>query len=475
MKIAIIGAGPAGVTAAYELAKKGYKPEIFEASNRIGGLARSFELWDQVVDLGPHRFFSNDHKVNKLWLETISKDYSIVNRLTRIFYKKTFFMYPLQAVNALLNLGFFESTLCVLSYFKQKVLPIKDDGTFESWVVRRFGYRLFNTFFKTYSEKLWGISCKELDSDFAAQRIKKLSLWEAIKNAISISKTTKHKTLVDQFAYPKMGSGLPYERMVQKVTDLGGKFHAKTPIKKVIVDQSNRACAIEKMDGEILDFDHIISSMPMDHLVKGLSTAPADIKASMAKLKFRNTIVVYLLVEGEGHFPDNWLYIHSADLDTGRITNFRNWCPEINKSSKDSILALEYWCYDQDQIWKDQDEVIIEKAKKELMMTGLINKAKVVKGHVERISKCYPVYATGYKNNLEPVVAYLKTISNLHVIGRYGSFKYNNQDHSILMGLLAAENIAEGKSHNLWQINTDYENYQEESSITEAGLELKNA
>ena len=228
-KIAIIGAGPAGLTSAYKLAKEGISVELFEASDAVGGMAKSFSLWGQLVDLGPHRFFSSDPRVNQLWLEIIGKNYSMVSRLTRIYYKKTFFDYPLKAMNALFGLGIIQSTICVLSYIHAKVFPMKDESTFEAWVTNRFGKRLFTIFFKSYSEKLWGISCKELDADFAAQRIKKLSLYEAIKAAVFKSGGSKHKTLVDEFAYPHQGAGAVYDLMAQKIIELGGQIHLKTP------------------------------------------------------------------------------------------------------------------------------------------------------------------------------------------------------------------------------------------------------
>jgi protoporphyrinogen oxidase len=373
-------------------------------------------------------------------------------------------------MNALTQLGVFEASLCVLSYLRQKIAPSADDHTFESWVIRRFGHRLYRTFFKTYSEKLWGISCRDLDADFAAQRIKKLSLWEAIKNALSTNKKTKHKTLVDQFAYPKGGSGVPYLRMVEFMKSRGGRFFPSTPIKRVLT-QGNTVTGLELQDGEIRAYDHVISTMPMDLLIKGLESAPESVKDSMSKLTFRNTIIVFLRVEGTHHFPDNWLYIHAPDLQTGRITNFRNWAPEICGDSSDTILAFEYWCYDHDTLWKTSDSDLIALAKQEATRTTLTGKAHILDGHVTRIKRCYPVYSTGYKQHLEPVISYLKEIQGLQVIGRYGAFKYNNQDHSILMGYLAAQNAASGARHDLWEINTDYESYQETSEITATGLE----
>ncbi|MEX1000767.1 MAG: FAD-dependent oxidoreductase [Crocinitomicaceae bacterium] len=468
-KIAIIGAGPAGITAAYELTKKGKEVELFEASPHVGGLSKTIDLWNQKVDLGPHRFFSNDTKVNQVWLEVVKNDYKMVDRLTRIYYKNKFYYYPLKPFDALKKLGVGTAFLCVMSYFKERIFPVKKDGSFETWVIGRFGYKLYTIFFKTYSEKLWGISCKELDEDFAAQRIKKLSLFKAVWNALFKGKKNKHKTLVDQFAYPLEGTGMVYERMQAFIEANGGKVHLNTPVEKVHA-KNKKAVALSLKNGEIIEYDHIISSMPITHLVNNMDEVPEEVIEANNQLKFRNTLLVYLKIEGQHVFPDNWLYVHADDLKMGRITNFCNWVPEINQGEKSTIVALEYWAYDEDEIWQSTKEDLIRLAKEELTKTGLVNGLEISDGHVIKIPKCYPVYGRGYKTPLKIVEGYLSSVENLSVIGRYGAFKYNNQDHSILMGVMAAENIADGASNNLWEINTDYEDYQEKSTITESGL-----
>lgn len=470
-KIGIVGAGPAGLTAAYKIAEAGFDVTLFEASDSVGGMAKSFELWGQIVDVGPHRFFSNDPRVNKLWLGVIGNNYSMVSRLTRIYYRKTFFNYPLKALNALKGLGLLESSLCIFSYIKAKIFPQENESTFEAWVSNRFGKRLFEIFFKSYSEKLWGISCRNLDADFAAQRIKKLSLYEAIKSSIFGNKGN-HKTLVDEFAYPNKGAGAPYNNMSKKFKLLGGKLllnatvHSILPKNQLKQDESAK---IILDSGIIYEFDHVISTLPITHLITRMH-APDKIKYYANKLKFRNTLLVYLNVNSlKSLFPDQWIYIHSSELKTGRITNFRNWVPDINKNKKETILCFEYWCYDEDDIWKDSYENIAKIAMTEAYKTGLIQKDSITDYKIIKVPKCYPVYETGYRKNLKPVEDYLSTREGLSVIGRYGSFKYNNQDHSILMGLLAADNIINGAQNNLWEINTDYE-YQESSRISSTGL-----
>jgi protoporphyrinogen oxidase len=474
MRVAVIGAGPAGITAAYQISKhissgKVKQLDVYETSATPGGLAQSLSLWNQTVDMGPHRFFSHDKRVNMLWLEVAGRDYRMVNRQTRIYYKGKFFDYPLKPANALSNLGIIEAARCMVSYFSEKILPARDTGTFESWVTRRFGKRLYQIFFKTYSEKLWGIRCTELDSDFAAQRIKRLSLYEAIKNALIKNPKQVHKTLVDQFAYPVTGSGSIYRKMADAIKNSGGVMHFETSVRKVITE-SGQATAIELEDGSVHSYDRIISTMPLPLLVTRLPGVPDPVVALANKLKFRNTILVYLKVEDPSLFPDQWLYIHSEDLKMGRMTNFRNWIPELYNREQSSILCLEYWCYFEDPSWNETDEYLISLAKKEAQATGLTGIAEISEGHVVRIPRCYPVYFSNYKDIIRPVQDYLNNIKNLYVIGRYGAYKYNNQDHSIIMGILAAENILEEKNHDLWAINTDYDTYQESSVISETGL-----
>ncbi len=466
--IAVIGAGPAGLTAAYQLSKAGAHVDVFEASPHLGGMSRSLSLWDQKVDLGPHRFFSNDPRVNGLWLEVVGKNYSMVSRLTRIFYQDRFFLYPLSPVNALLNLGPREALHCLGSYVAQRFRSSDKRDDFESWVTQRFGRRLFEVFFKSYSEKLWGIPCSELDSDFAAQRIKKLSLFEAVKDAF-VKDRGKHKSLVDLFAYPHGGTGSVYEKMAEEVIARGGKVHLETPVERVLTEGS-KVIGVELKEGSRRDFDFVVSTMPLTHLVAKLADTPAAILEAARKLKFRHLTLVYLLVEGTDLFKDNWLYVHSPEYVTGRITNFRNWVPNLYGTSKNSILCLEYWSNDNDPLWREPDETLITRGKHELSKTKLIGSAAILKGHVVKVPRCYPVYEKGYKENLKPVTEHLRRFSGLLPIGRYGSFKYNNQDHSILMGMLAAENILEDRRHDLWSINSDNE-YQESAIITENGLE----
>lgn len=468
-KIAVIGAGPAGLTAALMLTRKGYAVEIFEAESRVGGMAQTISLWGQRVDLGPHRFFSNDPRVNALWFELLENNYSMVNRLTRIYYRETFFDYPLKAFSALRKLGTVEATRCIASYFRARLFPAKSESNFQDWVSNRFGKRLFSIFFKSYSEKLWGIPCTELDADFAVQRIKKLSLYEAIKSAFSGASAARHKTLADIFAYPREGAGAVYEAMAREITAHNGTINLATPVISVCPPQApDRPATLRLADNSLHTFDHIISTMPITRLVEHVG-APQDILDHAGALQFRNSILVYLLVDASSPFMDQWIYVHASNLRTGRITNFSNWVPSIRRNQSETILCLEYWCYDTDTIWNTADEEIIQMAIEEAHASTLVRGESIKGGTVRRIPMSYPVYRNGYREHLKPVEKYLSSCSAwLTPIGRYGAFKYNNQDHSILMGLLAAENIADCARHDLWSINTDYE-YQEAGQAAAGG------
>ena len=465
MKVLIIGAGPAGLSCGYELAKAGIEVEVYEASPFVGGMARSFDLWGQRVDMGPHRFFSREKHINEFFTTLVKDDYTLVNRLTRIYYRNRFFHYPIKLFNVLKNLPPTTIFLILWEYLRVKMFPIKNPTTFEEWVSNRFGRKLFEIFFKHYSEKLWGIPCSKIDADWAAQRIKSLSLWEALFSAIFGNRGNKHKTLLDQFAYPNNGTGTIYERASEYITSHGGKVNLQTPVKRVIQDASGKVTGIGLKDGSIVTADRVVSTMPLTLMVKGLQNVPVDVVQAAEKLYFRNTILAYLEVDSLDLFSDNWIYVHSPEVKHGRITNFRNWSKQLYRDKKTTILCMEFWAFDNDPIWKDQDENIAELAKKEIHLLKLVPaETKILNAYVLRVPRCYPVYETGYQVNLKKVENFLDTVESLIPIGRYGAFKYNNQDHSILMGILAADKITQGLDTNLWKINTDVE-YQEEARI----------
>lgn len=461
--VLVIGAGPAGLTCGYQISKSDeYKCKIVEITNEVGGMARSIKVFDRIVDIGPHRFFSNDTRINKIWLEVIGDEYKMVNRLTRIYYKNKFYNYPLKPFNALFNLGFFTSFLCFFSYIRYIISPKKDTSNFSNWITNRFGYKLYTIFFKSYTQKLWGIPPEELSSEFAKQRIKDFSLGEAIKQLFK--KNNNHKTLVDQFAYPLKGNGYVYEKMKEIFLKNGGEIYFKRKITSII--KVDNKFEVHYYDSIPEIYDHVVSSMPIDSFLKIFD----NYKGKLPRFKFRNTILVYSNILSENLFKDQWLYIQEENVKAGRITNFNNWVPSIKNNKKGTVLVNEYWTNQDDEMWSFSDQKLFDICTQDLISCGFVkDKSELREFEIIRVPKCYPVYTGDYKNELLEVQTFVDKTENLQLIGRYGSFKYNNQDHSILMGMLAAENILENKNNNLWDINTDYK-YHESSTISETGL-----
>lgn len=461
-RVLIIGAGPAGLSAGRILSENGYKVIIIESASKVGGMSKSLHIFEQIVDIGPHRFFSKDKRLNDFWLSHTKGEVETINRLTRIFYNKKFFYYPLKGFDALFKLGFIESALCVLSFIKAKIKPFGGDS-FESWVANAFGYRLYSIFFKSYTQKLWGIQCDELDSDFATQRIKGLNLYEAIKAAFFGNKNSKHKTLVDAFFYPKKGCGVVYENMAEAIEAAGGEIHYNT-VALGILTKDKKAVGVRTDRGDFHG-DIVISTAPFSEMVASLAELDSRIKDLARSLRFRNTILAYVEVDSKAKlFADNWIYVHSKEAKTGRISNFANWTKDLLCGKDESILCLEYWANDDEDLWNLSEDSMIAIAKKDLLESALIaDSAHIKRVKIYKIHKSYPIYEKGYKTQLHRIYDALNSFKDMYFIGRNGSFKYNNQDHSILMGLLCADKIL-GAEVDLWQINTDYD-YQESAKI----------
>lgn len=461
---AVIGAGPAGLSCAVRLVDSGRSVAVFEAGSAPGGLARSLPMFGQTVDLGPHRFFSADRIVVDHWKRFAGADPTLVHRLTRIRYENRFFRYPIEPLDALKNLDWLDAAAALASYARERVRVRPEPRTFEDWVVSRFGRRLFDMFFRTYTEKVWGIPCSRIDADWASQRIRALSLGGVVKAALRPDRGRSHKTLVDQFAYPKGGSGRVYERMTDWVRERGGRVELSSPVRRVLLDGDGGARGVELANGAIVEAGSVVSTMPLTTLVTGLPDAPAEVRAAAGKLRFRNTILVYVEVDGPNPFPDNWIYVHDPDVRHGRITNFRNWCPSLVGDATTTVLCLEYWCFDDDDLWSWSDEKLASLARSELERSGLVPRGATRRTQVLRLRRSYPVYEIGYREQVELLRDYLRTIPRLLAIGRYGAFKYNNQDHSILMGLLAATQIITGRDQDLWAVNSDSA-YQESAEV----------
>lgn len=458
----IIGAGPAGLSCAYELTKQGVEVEIFESAPQVGGLCRTFELWGQKVDVGPHRFFSSDPRVVAYWRQFTGPDPVSVRRMTRILYRGNFFDYPLKLMSLVRSLSIVELFRCGASYLLQKLKPPRaEPSTFAEWVTERFGSRLFNIFFKTYTEKVWGIPCAEIDSSWASQRIKSLSVGSIIRNLLRIGGAQGPRTLLDRFIYPQNGAGSVYENMAKECQKLGVKVHLSKPVREFLRDERGNMSGVRLSDGQVVSGSAVVSTMPLTLAIQGLGDVPSKVSEAASRLFFRNTVLVYLEIDSTDLFQDNWIYIHSPELQHGRITNFRNWSPGLSGSAKTTILCLEYWCFDSDALWQSTDAELKTLATSELRKTGLLpENIRVLNAHTLKVRRSYPVYQRGFAEHLNVIQEYLDSVVGLITIGRAGSFKYNNQDHSILMGLMAADQLLTQKNQNLWNVNSDQE-YQE--------------
>ena len=467
----IVGAGPAGLTAALEFLDRGVAPLVLESDSVVGGISRTVERNGWRFDIGGHRFFTKVARVDAFWHRNLPpEDFLKRPRLSRIFYKKKFFDYPLKPINALSGLGIFESIRCIFSYFLVRIRPPRDMSNFEGWTAARFGWRLYRIFFKTYTEKVWGVPANEIQADWAAQRIKNLSLLKAITNAIiPTRRPTTVTSLIDSFKYPKLGPGMLWERCASKVVSLGGQLRLSTHV--VTLHRSNQVVSsvtVRDKDGERrIDVSSVISSMPLGQLVLNMDpAAPERVYQAARKLKHRDFLTVALVLPDDNIFPDNWIYIHDPSVHVGRIQNFRSWSPFMVKEGY-TCLGLEYFVNIGDEIWNMSDEALIELAKIELAQLRIVNVATVTEGYVVRMPKAYPMYDEEYASNVEIIRDWLsQEASNVFPVGRNGMHRYNNQDHSMLTAMMAVEN-ALGANNDIWSVNVE-DDYHEEvrKSIT---------
>jgi protoporphyrinogen oxidase len=472
-KVAIIGAGPAGLTAAYLLSKNNVPVTVLEADPvYVGGISRTATYKGFHFDIGGHRFFSKSKAVEDFWTEILPDDMLVRPRSSRIYYNGKFFAYPLRAFEALIKLGVVRSTLCLLSYFKAKMFPIRDPKNFEDWVSNQFGKRLFNTFFKTYTEKVWGMSCKDISADWAAQRIKGLSLGSAIKNALLPQRSNGDrsnviKTLINSFRYPRKGPGMMWEACAAKTQAMGGKIEMGCKVVGLDYEATAEEWKVSFKDQQgnthTLEAEHVISSAPMRELVRGVRPPVSEAaKKAADSLKYRDFLTVMLIVKNRDAFHDNWIYIHDPNVKVGRIQNFRSWSPEMVPDADKACYGLEYFCFEHDGVWDAKDEDLIKQAERELLQIGLAKSGDVLDGTVVRQKKAYPVYDDDYATHVETIREELETrYPNLHLVGRNGMHKYNNQDHAMMTAMLCAENIlADTKLYDLWDVNSDAEYHE---------------
>ena len=467
MHVVIIGAGPAGLTAAYDLCKAGVGSVILEKDNVVGGISRTVNYKGYHFDIGGHRFFTKVKPVEAIWHEVLSEGQFLRRgRLSRIYYNKKFFYYPLKATNALLGLGIWNSALIFLSYLRAQMFPQKPEDTFEQWISNRFGKRLYNIFFKTYTEKVWGIPCNQIMAEWAAQRIKGLSLLAAVKNALLQKPKTGSdviKTLIDAFDYPELGPGMMWEAVKKIVERDGSEIRFDAGVEKILWSDGAVDAVQVMVNGklETIEGTHFISTMPIRELIQKFDPPVPDhiLKAAEA-LNYRDFLTVALVINKRELFPDNWIYIHDSDVKVGRIQNFKNWSPSMVPDPDKTCLGLEYFCFEGDGLWTMSDADLIELGRKELGILGLANPADVEDGSVVRMPKAYPVYDGTYAEALRVVREFLADVPNLQLVGRNGMHKYNNQDHSMLTAMLAVKNIL-GANYDLWQVNAEQEYHEE--------------
>ena len=463
-QVVIIGAGPAGLTAAYELAKLDGNPIVIEKGDKVGGIARTENYKGYYFDMGGHRFFTKVEEVNRKWREVLGDNFLRRPRLSRIYYNRKFFDYPLKPMNALAGLGLRQSILIALSYLRWRLRPYPQEETFEQWVTNRFGRRLFRIFFKSYTEKVWGISCKELKAEWAAQRIKDLSLKTILLSMIAKPKKTI-TTLIDQFDYPQRGPGMMWNAFKREVEKRGGSVRLNSEVVAIrngggkYIHSVEVACNGHK---EIIHGTDFISSMPVTEFIKKLDPPPpAEVLQAAEKLKYRDFMTVCLIVNQSDLFPDNWIYVHDPAVNVGRIQNFKNWSPHMVPDDTKTSLGLEYFCNEGDKLWSMADADLIELGKRELQHIGLASPDDIEDGCVFRVPKAYPIYDSEYRDYLAIIKNFVGSLQNYQTIGRNGLHRYNNQDHAMVTGMLSVRNIMFGEKNDLWSVNTDQEYHEE--------------
>ena len=477
ISVAIIGAGPAGLTAAYLLARQGCNVTVLEAdATYVGGISRTVVHQGFHFDIGGHRFFSKSQEVEDFWTEILPDDMLERPRSSRIFYRGKFFSYPLKAFEAFLQMGVWESLRCGFSYAKARLFPIRNPRTFEDWVSNQFGSRLFQIFFKTYTEKVWGMSCQEISADWAAQRIKGLSLRSLILSSLTPASRRPSgkaviKTLINSFRYPRKGPGMMWEECARKFQALGGTLRMGARVSRCTYSPESKNWKVEyqvNADGSYaITADHVISSAPMRELASMLSPKLSQKAAAAARaLRYRDFLTVALVLPDRGRFPDNWIYIHDEGVKVGRIQNFKTWSPEMVPDPAMTCYGLEYFCFEGDGLWAASDEALIQQAKDELQKLGLAMAEDVTDGCVVRQAKAYPIYDDDYEAHVATLRDEMKRdFPTLHLVGRNGMHKYNNQDHSMMTAMLCARNILAGKElFDLWQVNGDAEYHESGSS-----------
>jgi protoporphyrinogen oxidase len=467
-KVVIVGGGPAGLTAAYALMKAGVSSVVLEQDAQVGGHARTARHKGYLFDIGGHRFFTKIPEVDAIWREVMQDRFLRVRRLSRILYRGKFFHYPLKPFEALWKLGIFESVWVVMSYARKKLFPLTPEDNLENWMSNRFGRRLFLMFFKTYTEKVWGMPCTEIRAEWAAQRIKALTLFGAVKSALFPRAKGEHRSLIEEFDYPEQGPGMLWERMAGILTDRGQQVLLERHVVGVKRD-GFQVLSLKVRHGESVEEQagtDFIASMPLPELVLGLDPpAPPEIQDSARALRYRDFITVAVMIRRSDVFPDSWIYIHTPEVHVGRIQNFRNWSAAMVPEAGTTCLGLEYFCNEGDRLWSLSDEQLKALARREIVKLGFAQEEEITDAAVVRQKKAYPVYDPAYRGHLDRLRDWLLQFENLQMVGRNGLHKYNNQDHAMLTSLYAVRNIL-GERLDVWGVNTEEEYHEVQSAPT---------
>jgi len=464
--IAVLGAGPAGLTAAHLLGSRGRRGVVFEADSQVGGIAKTVEHHGFRFDLGGHRFFTKVPWVQEMWEETLGDEFLLRPRLSRIYYRGDYFAYPLRAEDVVRRLGVVETIRCLGSYMAAKMRRAEPPQTFEEWVTGRFGRRLYDAFFREYTEKVWGIPGSEIQAEWAAQRIRNLSFWTALTSALRLKR--RHVTsLIEEFHYPRLGPGQMWERLAAVSEERGVDVRLNHRVTRVLHDESGvTALEVHGPDGgsEVLAVDGIISSIPLSELVLSLDPLPSDVVVDAARrLRYRDLLVVGLISTDPEPFPDNWIYLHDPGTRAGRVQNFGAWSPGMTRPGF-TCLGVEYFCFQGDETWTLPDHALIELAKRELGKIGLIDPSHVVDGVAIRVPRAYPMYDKGYDDAVALLRDHIGSIDRLQTVGRNGLHRYNNQDHSMWTAVLGTLNLLDGADSDVWAVNADAE-YLEEKEL----------
>jgi protoporphyrinogen oxidase len=471
-KVVVLGAGLAGLSAAYELSKKNFSVTVVEKSNQVGGLAQTIRRGDFHFDTGPHRWYTKNDFVNKWMLSLLGQEVIRVPRLTRIYFDKKFFYYPIKLTNALFNIGIIRAVQSVIDYvlartkarfFKQKLVSMEDG------YINQFGKTLYELFFKRYSEKLWGQDCRQISIDWVGQRTRGLNIFTVLKD--SLLKNKNVVSLVDEFSYPKMGVGRIAEKMAEEISKNGGKILVRTEVTHINEEKDRIVSVTAKKGKDTLKLtgDYFISSMPLDDLVKRLMLSGKKknehILGLAKKLTYRDELLVALFVKKTKITPDTWIYIHPKEIPFMRVMEMDNWSDKLSPRGT-TTLVFEIACNVGDDFWRKTDQELIKLVGNAYIKEfHLIKESDILAGFVYRVSKEYPVYHLGYREDVDEIKKYLKKFTNLQLVGRNGTFRYNNMDHSIEMGLYAAWNLIEGKEkYDIESVNIERE-YLEEKRI----------